>query len=473
MKISTALSETKIESLLIGFLILMIVPFIFLFYFNHPSGDDFGFPDNTKIFGFRAAQEITYNNWTGKFFSNAILSYNPLYFKSITGYKILTLILMIAFFYVIFLFISEIISGNLKWKQRFLFSLTIFFLYLYGMPSVSQGFYWITGSIVYQFGLILIMVFLILYIRLSKTNKTSERIFYTSASALLLIAIAGCSEMSMGLIVLIIAILILTNIFTERKLHWRLIIFAALVGAASYVIISAPGNQLRAEFFPERHQLFNSIYLSFTFLIQNFFSWIFLTPLLPLTLLLVPVFGKLYKGDERKLAIFSVNPFYSYSAFIIILLILIFLPVWSMGKEPVRRTFNFIYFVFLIGWFYNAIVLFYFINKKSKTSIKKIPQYIYILFTLILLSYLLKQNNVRTAYADLLRGTAYKYNNELNKRYEFISQSSSDSCEVLEIKNIPRTIFVFEITGDSKNIYNEVYAHYFNKKSIVLKKEDP
>ncbi|MEO8210814.1 MAG: DUF6056 family protein [bacterium] len=473
MKIYKIFSETKLENLLIVFLILMIIPFIFLFYFNHPSGDDFGFPDNTKIFGFLTAQQISYTNWTGKFFSNAVLSFNPLYFKSITGYKVFTLLLMIAFFYVIFLFISEIIRDNLKWKQRFLFSLAIFFLYLYGMPSVSQGFYWITGSIVYQFGLIMIMIFLILYSRLNKTNKTSEKFFYTSLSSLLLIAIAGCSEMSMGLIIIIISVLILVNILVKKKVHWTLILFAILVGAASYIVISAPGNKIRAGFYPDRNQLFNSIYLSSIFLTQKMFSWIILTPLLPLTLLLIPVFNKLYKDDKRSSVVFSINPVYSYLALIIILLFLTILSVWGMGKEPVRRTYNFIYFVFLAGWFYNAIILFFFINKRFETGRLRIPQYIYVLAIAVTLLFVLKKNNIRTAYADLLRGTAYKYNNELNHRYDFITQSLSDSCEVAVIKNIPRTIFVFDITENAENIYNEVYAHYFNKKSIVLKKEAP
>ncbi len=76
------------------------------------------------------------------------------------------------------------------------------------------------------------------------------------------------------------------------------------------------------------------------------------------------------------------------------------------------------------------------------------------------------------AFADLLRGTAYKYDKELNERYNFIFENKSDSCEVAQIESIPRTLFVADILSDPDAVLNQMYAHYFNKKAVYLKKTE-
>jgi len=175
----------------------MVLPFVILFFFNQPSADDWGLAENTRIMGFLNAQLHYYKSWTGKFFSNAVLSYNPLYFRSIFGYKIMTLLLMILFIYVLFVLISELTKKVLSFRERLVFSLTVFFMYLYAMPSLSQSFYWLTASVVYQTGIMLIMIFLILYTKITNQAGISSEKLLTFLSVLLLIAIAGCSEMSM------------------------------------------------------------------------------------------------------------------------------------------------------------------------------------------------------------------------------------------------------------------------------------
>jgi len=85
---------------------------------------------------------------------------------------------------------------------------------------------------------------------------------------------------------------------------------------------------------------------------------------------------------------------------------------------------------------------------------------------------LLKKNNVKNVYADLLLGNASKYNNELNARYDMIYSSSEDSLVVRGVEMQPRTIFFTDITSDPALEFNRMYAHYFNKKSIAVFRSD-
>ena len=91
---------------------------------------------------------------------------------------------------------------------------------------------------------------------------------------------------------------------------------------------------------------------------------------------------------------------------------------------------------------------------------------------IIVVLFLFKKNNVKNAYADLLRGGAVRYNNELNDRYEYLSKSVSDSIVVPNLANTPRTIFLSDISSDPKSEFNSKYAHYFNKRYISVMKTD-
>lgn len=466
------LTEIISDNLLISFLSLMIFPFLILFFFNHPSADDWGLAENTKIMGFFSAQAHYYKSWTGKFFSNAVLSYNPLYFKSLFGYKIMTLLLMLLFFYVLFVLISELTRKVLNFRERALIALSVFFLYLYAMPSLSQSFYWLTASVVYQSGIMMIMIFLILYSKITKSSGTSSEKYFTFLSVLLLIAIAGCSEMSMVTGVLMISLLIICKLINDKKLNARLILFALTTALASFVLLSAPGNSVRGSLYPDSHRLFPSLITTYSTMTELLFSWIFLSPLLFITILITPVLYKFIINTDKKRAGIFVNPVYTSLTMLVILFILIFTPVWSLGRSPFSRTVNIIYFVFLIGWFYNVVIFIYFYSGKFNFNPARMPKYVYAAALIIVVMFLFKKNNVKNAYADLIRGGAVKYNNELNERYDNILKSSSDSLVVPDLVNTPRTIFLSDISSDPKSEFNSKYAHYFNKKYISVMKSD-
>jgi len=450
----------------------MILPFAALFFFNHPSADDWGLSENTKIRGFLDTQQHYYNNWTGKYFSNALLSFNPLYFNSLFGYKMLTLFLMLLFIYVLYALISELTGKALNFKEKFLMTLSIIFLYLYAMPSLSQSFYWLTASVVYQLGILMIMLFLLLYAKITNPQDTSSEKLLTFLSVLLLIAIAGCSEMAMVTGVLMISLLVISKLITERKINGRLILFAITTALSSYVLLSAPGNSIRGSQYPDSHKLMPSLITTFSTMTDYLFSWIFLTPLIFITILIIPVLYKLIKNSGKKPVSIFVNPLYTSVALLGVLFVLFFTPVWSLGRSPFNRTVNIIYFVFLIGWFYNIVVLIYTLSKKFDMNVAGISKIVYVLALIISIMFLLKKNNVKNAYTDLLRGSAVRYNNELNARYDFLEKTSSDSLTVKSLVNTPRTIFFTDITSDPTLEFNMMYAHYFNKKYISVMKED-
>ena len=82
------------------------------------------------------------------------------------------------------------------------------------------------------------------------------------------------------------------------------------------------------------------------------------------------------------------------------------------------------------------------------------------------------ENNIKTAYGDLLSGTAEKYDKELNERYEFIANCKSDTVYVENLNTNPSSTRIFLISSDPEKIFNIWLANHFKKKSVVLKNED-
>jgi len=453
----------------------MIIPFLVLFIYNQPSADDWGMAENTVIKGFVDTQIHYYKNWTGKYFSNAVMSYNPLYFDSIAGYKIVTLMLMIIFGITLYSLLSRLTSNSISKKEKLIFTLSFMFMYLYAMPSLSQSFYWLTAAVVYQVGIILIMLFAIIYSKISDPKEATSKSGLTILAALVLASIAGCSEMSMVSGVLMIGVIVLYEIVTKRKLSGRNILFAVVCGVGSFILITAPGNKVRGSLYPDSHKLIPSLMTTASTFIDYSVTWIVFSPLLFITILLIPIFAKYISANKDKLNGLAFNPLFVSITSIVILFVLFFTPVWSLGRSPFNRTVNIIYFMFLAGWFFNIFVLCLFTVKRRenfKLIPAKFPGYVYVLALIIICLFLLKKNNVKNVYADLLLGNASKYNNELNARYEMIYNISEDSLVVRVVEIQPRTIFFTDITSDPALEFNRMYAHYFNKKSIAVFRSD-
>jgi len=468
-KIKDILSKFNFGNLSIPFLSIMVLPFFVLVFYTNPSTDDFNASENVVINGFVKSQYTLYQYWSGRFFSNITTSLNPLIHRSFLLYKITIFVLMVSFLAVLIFFIFDIFRNSLTSNNKYLIVLSVFFLYLCSMPSTAQGFYWFVSVMIYQLSLILILLFIIFYIRLTNSESLRQRNLYTFITAILSISIAGSNEIALVLILTSVFLLMIKSFYMRSKFKWSILIIFVLTIAASYFVISAPGNTARSELYSENHLFVKSIILSFKELSEILIHWIFLTPLIPVTLILTPVFFIIFSKPNINTKLFSGNPFITFAIYLIFLFISFFIFYWITGKPPYNRTLNFIYFIFLIGWFYNVIVITGFFKIKFNVELKSLPGIVYILAIIVISFLLIRKSNVRTAYADLLRGTASKYNTELIGRYNFIKESKSDTLVIDELVNIPRTIFVADITSDPKAMCNIFYSQYFGKNSITLK----
>ncbi|HMS65167.1 MAG TPA: DUF6056 family protein [Ignavibacteria bacterium] len=466
------LNKIVSENTLFVFFFFMIAPFVILFFYNHPSNDDWTQTYIANKLSFLDQQIYYYNEWSGRYFSNSLFSINPLYFQSFIGYKILTLFIMILFIYILYSLISVLTKNSLTKKEKVLITLSVLFLYLYSMPAVSQSFYWMTTAFVYQIGIILLMLFILLYTKITDSEKTSSVTFLTVLSLVTLILIEGCSEMSMISGIIIVSLMIFYKFISEKKINARLIIYILTIVVCVSVFLSAPGIKVRSTFYPDAHQLIPALVTTTKSLLTNLISWLFLSPLIFITFLALPALFKIVTDSGKKQNSIFKNPVYVSIGLLGILFMLFFAPVWSIGSVPFNRTINMIYFIFLCGWFYIITISVSYFRERFNFNLDRIPKYFYAISLIIVVLFLFKKNNIKNAYSDLIKSRAAIYNEELHNRYEQIYSTSSDTVKVPELTERPPTIFVDDITSDPEFKYNFMYAGCFDKKAIYTFPED-
>jgi len=459
----------KYQYFLIGVLIISLVPLLIIHYYNQPTPEDFYYSGEARKIGLMDSMRVLYKFYGGRYFTYLLISLNPLYFHSVTGYKICTLVLMILFYFVFYIFVSEFTKNRLNLTERILFTLSVFFLYLFAMPSLSQGFYWLVSAVHYQLALMLFMLFLIFYSRIDKEKNIAKRNLFIFISCLITIAIPGTVELSAAIMVIVAVLLIMTSIIKDKKVSWWLILIVLITIVCVYFVIKSPGNDQRSVKYTENHNLFISLYSSFIFLFQTIAGWIFNSPLLPITVLFTPIFFKITDPDISGNRILEIKLSYSIVIFLLMLYTNIFIIYWSLGIPPYDRILDFIYFIFLTGWFLIIISLTLFIRNKFGIKEFKLPKYIYAAAGILIVFFIVRENNISSAYSDLFSGKASEFNITLFERYDSISKTGSDSLEIDSIRNIPQTFFFQDITKDPKRPFNIGYGSYFNKKYIVRK----
>jgi len=313
------------------------------------------------------------------------------------------------------------------------------------------------------------MLFLIFYSRIDKEKNIAKRNLFIFISCLITIAIPGTVELSAAIMVIVAVLLIMTSIIKDKKVSWWLILIVLITIVCVYFVIKSPGNDQRSVKYTENHNLFISLYSSFIFLFQTIAGWIFNSPLLPITVLFTPIFFKITDPDISGNRILEIKLSYIIVIFLLMLYTNIFIIYWSLGIPPYDRILDFIYFIFLTGWFLIIISLTLFIRNKFGIKEFKLPKYIYAAAGILIVFFIVRENNISSAYSDLFSGKASEFNITLFERYDSISKTGSDSLEIDSIRNIPQTFFFQDITKDPKRPFNIGYGSYFNKKYIVRK----
>jgi hypothetical protein len=240
----------------------------------------------------------------------------------------------------------------------------------------------------------------------------------------------------------------------------------------SLISVLAPGNLGRAVEYKSNNREFGfSITMSFNSFLSYSFKWLKNFSVVLFSLLYVPAAARFARSDSKYNEFFSINPIIVFIFSITLLTLLYFPFYYAVGNSFIvpPRYLNVVFIVFLSLIFFNITVIINFLIKIKHKTIAVYPNYILVIIVLCLI-YPYKDYNIRRAYNELVSGEARVYNIELNSRYKDINKSRSDTVYVKPLTYYPQTICGSDISEDGNYWTNKLYAEYFKKKCIIIKK---
>jgi hypothetical protein len=458
---------------------LLVIPFIAISFFDHPSADDYIISAVVRDNGFLTHYRQVYFEWSGRYFSTLLECFNPLVYGWFFGYKLIPILLIILFYIGLFRLFKSIFGKELSSLKIHLISLILLVLYFNNIPSTAECIYWMDGSLEYFTGIILTLFFFALLIKQwhSESIKTSSLLFLI----ILIAMIVGTNEISMFLLDEILLIIVLKEILQKKKLRKCLIISLIAAIAATIFEITAPGNYSRMGGFigntdiiiTTQQSLISFLKIAGTFIKEPGFL---------ITSMIFVAFLPLLNNNKIFREHTTANPFIALPISILVLISLYFPSVFATGVNPALRVHDVVAYAFIFAFFFNIAIIHAYLMRKNKIELIDVSSYLIKIlaiaaFILTISEFtkepgkeIICEGNIFRAGYDLVFNVR-TYNNELNAREEMIQTSIAEKKKYVEVPaltKVPETIYFIDISGKADNWVNISTARYFRLDSVKL-----
>ena len=101
ISIFNKVSKINSHYFLILLSVITIFPLIILSFFNNPASDDFDYSYESQVEPFWSLQIRRYFDWSGRYFSNGLISLDPLVYNNYFLFRLIPIVLIFAFIFLI------------------------------------------------------------------------------------------------------------------------------------------------------------------------------------------------------------------------------------------------------------------------------------------------------------------------------------------------------------------------------------
>lgn len=198
------------------------------------------------------------NMWSGRYsaygfdwlLSNILPAQNVPFFI-----PVILIIWVVSNTWAVFLLLRNISTEKNLFFISLLLGMSSVFIILSTSPYIQQSFYWIDGFRAYTLPIILLPPSFIIYSLITKGNSKLPVIAVASISFLMTFVNGGLSETFAAFQFAVLTLIIISFLFIERPVKFSKPLLALISGAtgsmaALAIIITAPGNTVRQQFFP-------------------------------------------------------------------------------------------------------------------------------------------------------------------------------------------------------------------------------
>lgn len=450
---------------LVGLALVITVPLVALSFYNHPSpADDYCFANTAMHYGFWQAQQFYYDGWSGRFFHNFIVHSSPLTFGWYEGYKIYPIVLLALVLLSFYALASQWVRG--RTTMTWAVAAGLFIGFMASLAGLPEFLYWYAGMACYSMSAVFYLFWL------ATLLAHQRRGFgllpgYLLLEGLLLAGIIGSSETSMVMAMSVLALIAWGELLQRRKLSATILILLAVGAVSCYYLMAAPGNAIRMASNPNSSDVALTLRSSLRYAVGYLAHQFLKTPLLPLSLLYLPIAWRL---TEKPLpAYLRLPPIWGLLYMGATVLVLISLHFYGVGIPPVTRLVNLINLVLWLSWGYNLTLLMVLLRQHYPAE--AIQQYgrvvalVAVVWTMVVAG---AQSVVPVAYGDWLSGRAAQYDRAMQQRYAELAEPGLADGQMTPLPVYPVSLFLEDVKGDPKHLWNRCWADYYHKKTIVL-----
>ena len=432
----------------------VVLLFVVVSFYNHPVGDDFWCTAMVKKYGFWKAQRMLYDIVPPRYLELALSCLTPLSFGSFWGYKLIPVLYIVVFFYVVACCYGTLTGSS---RRNALIAGVLFTaIYLSVLPGMAEGIYWASALSVYHTGIIL---FIVWCNYLLKWYYLKRSVYQVPVICLCLAGMYGCNEL-----ISIAAVLVLLAIAWHggiRRMDVLLLVQVAVSAVVVLVVTRFGGafNRYGSVQNKDSGRLLFS--LGYAFIVDGYYiGRVLINPFFWAILLLgAGVLGGGIAGPMGLTPVVRLLAVYRRTFMAIWAVLLVIVPmvmIYISGERPPLRICNMIVFFFLSGlivmvggrgWFWKKWRL----GGRWRTVVAGG----------LLIVGLSIPDNVSHAAGDLLSGDLRQYDRDWNERIQLIRECRDKVCVVPHLRRIP-WIFWFEPDGADQHI-----SEYFDKTIIV------
>lgn len=422
-------------------LLVLLLPFLYLFAFTHPIADDLGFAYQAKQ---APLFDVLVNSY---FYSNGLYSGNffmflfPISLTELLYYRLFLLGCFMLFCASIFYFINTVFP-TVKQMDKTIISLFFVLTVLGSTTHLSEAFYWQTSVIYYQLSLTFVLFYFSWLIQYFQQSFIFNKIVHQILLVLMLILIIGMKESIALIMGFIAALLFYYSQFKtkENKMFFTIQLLVAFIFIS--FLVAAPGNDFRMGAYHDNKNFSRS--LLFTIMQMGRFSatWLFACSGIVLVFIVAELHQKavpvLKKLDWR----------ITLLVFFGILFLCIFPAYWATGTLGQHRTLN------LASLFFVLFLLALAINKGG--YLKQLIRFSFYKKGLFFVVIFLIAGNGFMVVLDIFSGRVSSYDKQLTERAKIIAKTHS-AAKLPLLTNVPKSLFVVDVQQDTSHWINQSY----------------
>ncbi|MDM1298283.1 hypothetical protein HXZ94_07185 [Empedobacter falsenii] len=437
--------------------VLVLLPILFLCFYNYPSADDFSYGVALKNNSFMDIQIDRYFDWTSRYFATAVLTITPLAFNSMNYFGVYSIIFILLFVIGFLYFFKSIGIDNLK--KRLLLSTSFLSIYTLLLCSLSENFYWLAGSITYFLPSIIFIIFLGSILNILNKNELKDKLIFLIS----ILILGGCSEIYLGFSFITLLLVNIYQFLKFKKNNNFLLIGIFLAILLIGFVLFSPGNKARSETHPQGFTFFELIYLSLKKFVvinirYNIIGFIFLVVLARIINIKIDILNKLSIWN----LLLIMNSF---------LFIGIIVSIYGVKGNFPPRVENMLIFVSFFFLLFIAIKVIDKYNLKNKS--------IYLIGAIVAIAYIFipkndfqKDSNIKLIYKDIFLGKVFSFKDQFIQR-DKILKTCNENCEIEPFVNPPRSLMFKDASDDENSYINKSMAIFYNLKTVkVMHKEN-